>query len=160
MFLKLLKNTIGCLNEQERPFSILSNSKVTMKFNLIAVQPGSSDAENCPVRNVLDCIGDKWSLLTLMTLTQGTLRFSELKRAIGDISQRMLAKTLRQLEADGYVSRKVYPTVPPKVEYRLLHQGESLLEHVGPLVDWAIEHHEDIRKSRKAYIPPQAELAK
>jgi DNA-binding HxlR family transcriptional regulator len=131
-----------------------------MRFDLIPVAPGSGDAEHCPVRNVLDCIGDKWSLLTLMTLTRGTLRFSELKRGIGDISQRMLAKTLRQLEADGYVSRKVYPTVPPKVEYRLLHQGESLLEHIGPLVNWAIEHHDAIRESRKAYVPPEAEPAK
>lgn len=66
---------------------------------------------------MLDCIGDRWSLLTLTTLAGGTLRFTELKRAIGDISQRMLAQTLRTLEREGYVSRKVYATIPPKVEY-------------------------------------------
>ncbi len=94
-----------------------------------------------------------------MTLANGTLRFTQLKRAIGDISQRMLAQTLRTLERDGYVSRKVYPTIPPKVEYSLTALGRSLLVKVEPLVEWAEENHGSVRKARKAYTPPAANLA-
>jgi len=106
------------------------------------------------VRDVLDCIGDRWSLLVLSALERGTLRFTELKRAIGDISQRMLAQTLRALERDGYVTRAVHPTVPPKVEYTLTDLGHSLLGKVKPLIRWADENHARVRKARKAYVPP------
>jgi DNA-binding HxlR family transcriptional regulator len=123
------------------------------------VEPGSGLEERCPVRDVLDCIGDRWSLLTLLALAGGTLRFSELKRAIGDISQRMLAQTLRTLERDGYVTREVFPTVPPKVEYTLTALGESLLEKVKPLIAWADENHARVRRARKAYVPPEATTA-
>lgn len=127
-----------------------------MKINLPPVQPGSRHGERCPVRDVLDCIGDRWSLLALLALKPGTLRFTEVKRAIGDISQRMLAQTLRSLEEDGYVQRTVYPMVPPKVEYRLTELGESLLTKVEPLVAWADENHAQVRKARKAYVRPVA----
>jgi DNA-binding HxlR family transcriptional regulator len=120
------------------------------------VQPGTDHARHCPVRDVLDCIGDRWSLLALLALAHGTLRFTAVKRAIGDISQRMLAQTLRTLEQDGYVSRKVYPTVPPKVEYSLTALGKSLLARVEPLVRWADKNHDRVRKARKAYVPPVA----
>lgn len=120
------------------------------------VSPGSDLAECCPVRDVLDCIGDRWSLLVLLTLSSGTHRFTELRRAIGDISQRMLAQTLRGLERDGYVTRKVYASVPPKVEYTLTTLGHSLLGRISPLVDWAVKHHDRIRKARKDYVPPAA----
>jgi DNA-binding HxlR family transcriptional regulator len=123
------------------------------------VEPGSGDEVHCPVRDVLDCIGDRWSLLTLSALEGGTLRFTELKRAIGDISQRMLAQTLRTLERDGYVSREVFPTIPPRVEYTLTDLGESLLARVKPLVRWADENHARVRKARKAYTPPPAATA-
>ena len=98
-------------------------------------------------------------MLALVTLSQGTLRFTELKRAIGDVSQRMLAQTLRTLERDGYVSRKVYASVPPKVEYRLTELGASLLSKVEPLVDWADKHHDQVRKARKVYVAPVANPA-
>jgi DNA-binding HxlR family transcriptional regulator len=124
------------------------------RFSLPPVTPGSTQAERCPVRDVLDCIGDRWSLLALLTLSNGTLRFTELKRAIGDISQRMLAQTLRTLERDGYVTREVHPTVPPKVEYTLTDLGHSLLAKVQPLIQWADENHARVRKARKAYVPP------
>lgn len=127
-----------------------------MKFNLPPVQPGSPHGERCPVRDVLDFIGDRWSLLALLALKQGTLRFTEVKRAIGDISPRMLAQTLRSLEEDGYVQRTVYPMVPPKVEYQLTGLGESLLTKVEPLVAWADENHAHVRKARKAYVRPVA----
>jgi len=127
-----------------------------LTLTLPPVKPGTGHAEKCPVRDVLDCVGDRWSLLTLIALAKGTLRFTAVKRAIGDISQRMLAQTLRSLEQDGYVTRKVYPTVPPKVEYTLTALGESLLERVEPLVRWAEENHGRVRKARKAYVPVAA----
>jgi len=130
-----------------------------MKLNLLPVEPGSNDAQRCPVRDVLDCIGDRWSLLVLLTLQRGTLRFTELKRAIGDISQRMLAQTVRSLEQDGYVHRTVYATVPPKVEYELTDLGRSLLAKVQPLVIWADENHDRVRKARKSYVRPEAVAA-
>lgn len=123
------------------------------------VQPGSGHERRCPVRDVLDCIGDRWSLLALLALADGTLRFTEVKRAIGDISQRMLARTLRSLERDGYVTREVHATVPPKVEYTLTALGESLLTKVTPLIRWADENHDRVRRARKAYVPPAAVMA-
>lgn len=122
----------------------------------IPVQRGDDHSEQCPVRDVLDCIGDRWSLLTLLILASGTLRFTQLKRAIGDISQRMLAQTLRTLERDGYVSRKAHPTIPPKVEYSLTAFGRSLLGKVEPLVEWADRNHDRVRAARKSYVPPAA----
>ncbi len=79
------------------------------------------------------------------------LRFTALKRAIGDISQRMLAQTLRALERDGYVTRKVYPTIPPQVEYRLTELGGSLLAKIEPLVEWADQNHNLVRRARENY---------
>ena len=125
-------------------------------LSLPPVEPGSGHEARCPVRDVLDCIGDRWSLLTLFALRDGTLRFTEVKRAIGDISQRMLAQTLRTLECDGYVTREVHATVPPKVEYTLTDLGESLLKRLEPLIHWANENHARVRKARKAYVPPAA----
>lgn len=125
-----------------------------IKFPLPPVLPGTDHARHCPVRDVLDCVGDRWSLLVLSALGSDTLRFTIIKRTIGDISPRMLAHTLRNLERDGYVSRKVHPTIPPKVEYRLTPMGATLLAHVEPLIKWANENHERVRKARKCYIPP------
>lgn len=104
---------------------------------------------NCPIRDVLDRIADRWSLLVLTSLRDGTLRFSELRRAIGDISQRMLSLTVRRLEQDGFVSRTVHPTVPPSVEYSLTDLGRSVLEPVGALVEWAKAHQEAIHAIRE-----------
>lgn len=123
-----------------------------MKLHFLPVQRGTDHAKLCPVRDVLDCIGDRWSLLILLTLAQtGVLRFTALKRAIGDISQRMLAQTLRGLERDGYLTRKIYPTIPPQVEYRLTKLGESLLAKIEPLVEWADQNHERVREARESY---------
>jgi DNA-binding HxlR family transcriptional regulator len=123
-----------------------------MKLHFLPVQRGADHAKLCPVRDVLNCIGDRWSLLILLTLAQeGVLRFTALKRAIGDISQRMLAQTLRGLERDGYVTRKIYPTIPPQVEYRLTNLGESLLAKIEPLVEWADENHDRVREARESY---------
>lgn len=96
---------------------------------------------NCPVRNILSRIGDKWTILVLLTLSQsGTIRFKELQRSLPDISQKMLTVTLRTLEEDGFVLRKAYAVVPPKVEYSLTERALSLLPHIHALTSWAKEN--------------------
>ena len=117
---------------------------------------GEFDLEDCPVRDVLDRIGDRWSLLILGALEPGPRRFSELKRDVGDISQRMLARTLRRLEQDGYVSRTVTPSSPPRVDYALTEMGRSLMPPLQGLIEWALAHHQAIREAREAYLPPEA----
>ncbi len=110
------------------------------------------DADNCPVRNVLDRIGDKWSMLVILVLEEGeTLRFGEIHKVIGTISQKMLTVTLKSLEADGLVSRQVYAQIPPKVEYELTERGKSLLPHLHGLLGWAKENQIEIRSSREVY---------
>ncbi len=92
----------------------------------------------CPIRQVLDRLGDKWSILVLVTLhANGVMRFSDLRRTIEDISERMLTVTLRSLESDGLISRRVYPQVPPRVEYDLTAMGRGLMPHMMGLVEWA-----------------------
>lgn len=103
----------------------------------------------CPIRDVLSRLGEKWSMLILVTLkANGTMRFSDIQKTIGDISQRMLTVTLRSLEADGLIVRKVYAEVPPRVEYSLTDTGCSLMPHIESLVGWALEHIDDILKRR------------
>jgi DNA-binding HxlR family transcriptional regulator len=110
------------------------------------------NAESCPVRNVIDRLGDKWSVLVLMLLEESkVLRFNEIYGYIQTISQKMLAVTLKSLEADGLVKRTVYPQIPPKVEYELTDRGRSLLPHLHQLVGWANSNLDDIRKSRETF---------
>ena len=94
-----------------------------------------------------------------MELQTQTLRFSAIKKQIPDISPRMLAQTLRQLEYDGLIARKLYPTIPPKVEYRLTALGQSMLKPVGALIDWASANHDAVRAARAAYQPPEPQVA-
>lgn len=109
---------------------------------------------NCPVRDVLCRLGDKWSMLVLVSLNaNGVMRFSEIQRSLGDVSQRMLTVTLRTLETDGMVERKVYAEVPPKVEYKLTERGISLMPHVFGLVEWAKQNMIGILDSRKDRRP-------
>lgn len=105
----------------------------------------------CTVREVLDRIGDKWSVLVVLTLNEGTQRFSELLRAVDGISQRMLTRTLRLLERDGLVDRTVYPTVPPKVEYQLTELGKTLLGPVRGLAEWASQNRATIQVARDRF---------
>jgi DNA-binding HxlR family transcriptional regulator len=108
--------------------------------------------DDCPVRNVLDRIGDKWSILVISILGEaGTLRFNQINGIIGNISQKMLTVTLKTLEADGLVSRKIYPQVPPRVEYTLTELGVSLLPSIATLTDWALQHMPAIKASRAEY---------
>ncbi|MBF1563634.1 MAG: helix-turn-helix transcriptional regulator [Prevotella salivae] len=107
---------------------------------------------NCPVRNVLSRVGDKWSMLILFTLeSHPTIRFKELQRNIPDISQKILTATLKTLEADGLIKREVFPEVPPRVEYSLTAKGLSLLPLIDNLLTWASDNMEDIIASRKQF---------
>lgn len=107
---------------------------------------------DCPIRNVISRITDKWSLLVLYTLEQQEmLRFKELWRQIPDISQKMLTSTLRHLENDGLVSREVFAEVPPRVEYCLSERGKSLMPHLDALISWALEHFSDILADRQSH---------
>ena len=106
---------------------------------------------DCRVREVLDRVGDKWSLYVIHTLGGGTRRFRDLRRMIDGISQRMLTVTLRGLERDGLVTRTVHPTIPPRVEYALTPMGHTLLGTVCTLVRWAEDHLPEIDAARTAY---------
>lgn len=108
--------------------------------------------QNCPIRNVLCRISDKWSILVIFTLEQiPVMRFGELHRMIPDISQKMLTVTLRTLEEDGFVKRKVYAQIPPKVEYSLSKRGMSLLPHLNSLIQWAKGEMDDVMQDRQRY---------
>ncbi len=116
-----------------------------------------SDAETfrqpttCRAREVLQRVGDKWSVLAIDLLGQGTMRFSELHRAIDGITARMLTVTLRGLERDGIVTRTIHPVIPPRVDYALTPMGRTLLDTIGQLVTWADSHLPEIDAARAAY---------
>lgn len=106
---------------------------------------------NCPIRNILARVGDKWSLLVLYTLQhKEPLRFKQLQRELPDISQKSLTQTLRILEEDGFVHREVFAEVPPRVEYRLTERGLSFLPVIDNLIGWATENMEQIISDREA----------
>lgn len=110
-----------------------------------------SPAGNCPVRGVLDRISDKWSMLLVMTLGSGPKRFNQLRRDVPDISQKMLTQTLRDLQRDGLVARKVFDTKPPSVEYRLTDLGQSIIVPFGHLIRWADTNMELIEDARGTF---------
>jgi DNA-binding HxlR family transcriptional regulator len=109
------------------------------------------DPARCPVRDVLDHMGDKWTTLILIILAAKPRRFSEMHRTVPDISKRMLTQTLRQLERDGMVTRHVFPTKPPSVEYRLSPLGLSVLGPLAGLVEWAESSHAGIQRARARF---------
>lgn len=116
--------------------------------------PGSSPSQGqcCgAIRETLSRVGDKWSLLIVSILSAGPVRFNELRRRIDGISQRMLTRTLRDLERDGLVTRTVTPTMPPSVEYALSDLGRSLLVPANALVSWIMTNHPQISESQKSY---------
>ncbi|MCK8493349.1 MULTISPECIES: winged helix-turn-helix transcriptional regulator [Spirosoma] len=114
--------------------------------------PVGGSIANCPIRNILDRFSDKWSTLSIFHLgNAGTLRFNELKKRIDGVSQRMLTVTLRTLERDGLVSRRVYPEIPPRVEYELTDLGKSFLVQIIELGDWASNHSAQIIQAREQY---------
>ncbi len=124
---------------------MIINRKLESKNSKNFIPPGE-----CPIRSILSRLGDKWSILVLVSLeANGTMRFGDLHRVIADISQRMLTVTLRSLEADGLVSRKVYPEIPPRVEYSLTETGLGLMPHLDGLVMWAEKNMPAILEKRR-----------
>lgn len=113
----------------------------------------------CDIRQVLDRIGDKWSVLVVVELSKGVRRFRRLQRAVPGISQRMLTLTLRRLERDALVSRTVYPTVPAQVEYALTATGLSLTDVLKALADWSAEHRDTVMASRARWDAAQGARA-
>ena len=108
---------------------------------------------DCPIRNVLSRVGDKWSLLVLYSLQhREPVRFKELQRQIPEISQKSLTQTLRTLEVDGFVTREVFPEVPPRVEYSLTPRALSFLPLVENMIKWAMENMEEIIKDREKNV--------
>jgi DNA-binding HxlR family transcriptional regulator len=130
-----------------------------MKDGTSASPTNSCDSEEAPqVRQVLDRVGDKWSILVISRLDRGPRRFTELQRATEGISQRMLTLTLRQLERDGLVGRTVHAVVPPRVDYELTELGRTVLVSVHSLITWAIEHRSDIAAARAHYDARRSSL--
>ena len=133
------------------PVTIAENQSDKMNNSLEKFSP----SPDCPIRNVLDRFGDKWSILIILILgDHQKLRFNELNKVIGDVSQKMLTVTLRTLEADGLVKRTIYPEVPPRVEYEITALGKSLLPHIEALSAWAVNHFPQITASRKRFAAP------
>lgn len=111
----------------------------------------TEDAENCPIRNLLNTVMGKWRLLILLALLDGALRFSEVKRAIGDVTQRVLTEALRALERDGYITRDVKPGPPIEVSYALTPLGEEVSNLFLPLVGWANQNLPEVKQARATY---------
>jgi DNA-binding HxlR family transcriptional regulator len=116
-------------------------------------------ARDCPFRNVLDQLGDKWSFLILAVLEDSPKRFNEIKRQVGGISHRVLTRKLRDLERDGYLSRTVYPVRPPRVEYRLTPLGRSLLKPINQFLNWTLKAFPDIQRAREVFDRSAAKVA-
>ncbi len=128
------------------------HTDVTVREGTSADLAVGNTTDRCrAVGSILARIGDKWSVLVVMSLGDGTFRFNQLKRHIDGISQRMLTLTLRGLERDGLVQRTSFPTIPPKVNYALTELGRSLREPVGALGQWAIEHRGTVERSRASF---------
>ena len=108
---------------------------------------------DCPSRKVLERIADKWTSLVIYALAERTMRYGELQRRIGGVSQKMLTQTLRSLEQDGLVTRKIYPVVPPMVEYSLTPLGRTLIEPLTAIRQWAEQHLPKLLENREASAP-------
>ena len=114
---------------------------------------------HCPTRQVLDRIADKWTVLIIRRLSDGTLRFAQLRRAVDGISQKVLTNTLRGLERDGIVTRRIYASVPPKVEYSLTDLGRSLCDLVEGICGWAEANIEHVQEAREVYDQTPREVS-
>lgn len=128
----------------------MAEAPASSSFGLLP--PAGTDLDQpCVVRDVIDRIGDRWSLLVLGHLAESSLRFNAMHRQIGDISKQVLSRTLRRLEEDGFVSRTVHDAKPPQVEYALTPMGMSFLKPMKAILDWADAHHDAITRSRDAF---------
>ena len=117
---------------------------MSVSFSDLRIERPKVFTHGCPTRVVLDHVMSKWGVLVLLALSEGTLRWGELRREVEGISEKMLASTLRTLEADGIVVRTSYPEVPPRVEYALSPLGDELMQRMLPLVGWVAEHADGI----------------
>lgn len=133
--------------------TIVDNQQAVLQKKIEKILPTPVQCEeSCYVRTILDRVSDKWFVLSMLILGQyGKLRFNELKKHIGTVSQRMLTVTLRNLEEDGLVRRTIYAEVPPRVEYELTPLGSGLLIQFISLGDWISNHKDDIIKARESY---------
>jgi DNA-binding HxlR family transcriptional regulator len=121
-------------------------------INVPVLPPNAHQNSDCRgVASILARVGDKWSVFVIMMLDGGPLRFNELKRMVGGISQRMLTLTLRGLERDGLVTRTVFPTIPPRVDYELTDLGRGLSKPVEALGKWAFDHRTEIENARAKF---------
>ena len=127
-----------------------SETAITQRKPMSCNRPMVND-RSCPSRLILDHLADKWAVLIVVRLAFGTLRFAELRRAVDGISQKMLTVTLRDLERDGLVIRKLYASVPPRVEYSLTTLGSSLVDKVNELCAWAEANSAEILKARERF---------
>jgi len=134
-----------------RPGNPVDAEGATLSARFESWQAMGFDESRCPIRNVLDHIGGKWTTLILGSLAGKARRFSDVRRSIPDISKRMLTQTLRDLERDGIVTRQVFPTKPPSVEYALSSLGRSLLQPLDALVTWAETHQPEIQSARDRF---------
>lgn len=134
-----------------RPSSPEGTDRAWPDDYLDGIYQGDYDPEICPVRHVLKGIADKWTILILAGLKADRQRFSQIRRLVPDVSQRMLTQTLRKLERDGYVTREVTPSIPPRVDYELTDLGRSLVAQLAPLARWANEHREAVGRARAEF---------
>ena len=140
------------------PQKLIPNHRTINSKQLLKKEEKNSIIEICPVRNVIARFGNKWALLVVLVISEHEcVRFNELCRLIPDVSSRVLSGTLKTLEADALVARKVYPTVPPKVKYRLTDIGRSLVPLIAQLTEWAQTNMKTIVKHRKAFEAEAAE---
>ena len=129
--------------------SVIQDDELLQKFTEPLADP--AERNRCPVRDVLDQMSGKWATLIILILANSPLRFGQLRRAVPDISQRMLTQTLRDLQRDGLISRQVFATLPPSVEYRLTPLGRSFLDPLLAIVRWSEQNHEAIRQARAVF---------
>jgi DNA-binding HxlR family transcriptional regulator len=118
---------------------------------VVSVRPWDPFEHDCPSRRLLDRIGDRWTVLIVVTLDDGPQRFGALAARVGGISQKMLTQTLRSLERDGFVTRTVYPEIPPRVEYDLTPLGRSLLQPLRALEEWAVANMSEVVDHQREY---------
>ena len=140
----------ACAAEAGSEADVPSAAEAAGGAGTAATAPGAHPT-TCRAREVLQRVGDKWSVLVIDLLGQGTMRFTELHRAIDGITARMLTVTLRGLERDGIVTRTIHPVIPPRVEYALTPMGRTLLDTIGQLVSWTDSHLPEIEAARAVY---------
>jgi DNA-binding HxlR family transcriptional regulator len=142
--------------------TIIDNQTLTVEKRAKNIlRPAEAHPEICPIRDILGHFGDKWSIFTILSLGQKEkIRFNELKSMVSGISQRMLTVTLRSLEENGVVERTWYPEIPPRVEYQLTPLGQSLLQKMVELWEWASTHMRDVQHARTRFAGKNANQLK